>query len=77
MIELIKSKQDNGITKNLIRERELTKSKLRFTRFFRDANGSLHRDEASTIYSCVMTESKNENLFFLEKNFIDGTCFVL
>jgi hypothetical protein len=76
-IELIKSKQDDNITKQAIRERELGKSKLCFTRTFYDENGFYHRDEASTVYSCVMTESKNENLFFLEKSFIDRPDFVL
>jgi hypothetical protein len=64
MIELIKSKQDGYLTKELIRERQLEKSKLRFTRIFRHENGSYCQDEASIVYSCVMTESKNENLFF-------------
>jgi len=67
-IELIKSKQGGSITKNSIRERQLEKSKLRFTRTFYDEHGVYHRDEATTAYSRVMTESNNENLFF-KKNF--------
>jgi hypothetical protein len=63
-IELIKSKQNGDITKKLIRERELEKSKLRFTRTFYDENNNYHRDEASTVYSRVMTECKS---FFLRK----------
>lgn len=66
-IELIKSKQGGSITKNSIRERQLEKSKLRFTRTFYDEYGVYHRDEATTAYSCVMTESNNENLFFKKK----------
>jgi hypothetical protein len=66
-IQLIKDKQNGDITRKSIRERQLEKSMLRFTRTFHDEHGNYHRDEASTAYSCVMTESNNENLFFEKK----------
>lgn len=57
-MELIKSKQDETITKKLIRLRKLDQSMLRFTRIFQNKHGMSERDEESTEYSCVMTESK-------------------
>ena len=63
-IQLIKSKQDNYINKDLIRQRELYISMLRFTRTYFDKDGVYHRDEESTAYSCNMTESKNANFYF-------------
>ena len=58
MIEFIKSKQDDVITKKLIRERKLDQSMLRFTRIYRDQYGNLYRDDENQEYSCIMTESK-------------------
>lgn len=60
MIELIKSKQDDVITKKLIRLRRLDQSMLRFTRIYRDQYGQFHRDIDGQEYSCIMTESKKE-----------------
>ena len=60
MIELIKSKQDDVITKKVIRSRHLNQSMLRFTRIYRDQYGTYHRDVNSQEYSCIMTESKKE-----------------
>ncbi|CAF1096201.1 unnamed protein product [Adineta ricciae] len=57
MIEFIKSKQDNYITKKLIQERKLYQSMLRFTRIFRNKCGQYHYDVGSTEYSNIMTES--------------------
>ena len=57
MIELIKSKQDDVITKALIRSRKLDQSMLRFTRIYRDAQGKFQQDANSIEYSCIMTES--------------------
>ncbi|CAF3911566.1 unnamed protein product [Rotaria sordida] len=56
MIELIKSKQDNIITKELIRSRKLYQSMLRFTRIYRDEYGKFQRDEIGQEYSSIMTE---------------------
>ena len=61
MIELIKSKQDEVITKKLIQERKLNQSTLRFVRIYRDECGNYQRDADSEEYSCVMTESKGGN----------------
>lgn len=60
MIEMIKSKQDHIITKDLIRTRQLEHSMLRFTRIFQMGKGQFERDEGSTEYSCVMSEGKNK-----------------
>ncbi|CAF2493655.1 unnamed protein product [Rotaria sp. Silwood2] len=57
MIELIKMKQDDFITKKLIRSRKLDQSMLRFTRIYQDENGNYQRDNNSEEYSCIMTES--------------------
>ncbi len=57
MIELIKSKQDDVITKKLIRLRQLDQSMLRFTRFYQSEN-TFERDESSVEYSHVMSEGK-------------------
>ncbi len=56
LIEFIKPKQDNHITKDLIKARQLEQSMLRFTRFYQISDGSYQRDESSTEYSCLMTE---------------------
>ncbi|CAF1025814.1 unnamed protein product [Adineta ricciae] len=56
MIEYIKGKQDDFLTKNLIKQRELEQSMLRFTRYFETEKDSFQRDEDSVAYSCVMTE---------------------
>ncbi|CAF1216836.1 unnamed protein product [Adineta steineri] len=57
MIELIKSKQDEIITKDLIKTRQLEQSMLRFTRFYENEKNTFERDESSTEYSCVMSEA--------------------
>ncbi|CAF0943769.1 unnamed protein product [Rotaria sordida] len=56
LIEYIKSKQDDVITKQLIQTRQLYQSMLRFTRFYLTADGSYQPDEASIEYSSIMTE---------------------
>jgi hypothetical protein len=56
LIEFIKPKQDDNITKDLIKTRQLEQSMLRFTRFYEISDGSYQRDESSTEYSCLMTE---------------------
>jgi hypothetical protein len=66
MIEFIKSKQDDVITKKVIRERKLDQSMLRFTRIYRDAYGKFQRDIESEEFSCIMTESKKEKVFAFE-----------
>lgn len=60
MIEMIKSKQDNVITKELIRTRKLDSSMLRFTRLFQVGKEDFQRDEGSVEYSCIMTEGKKK-----------------
>ncbi|CAF1000046.1 unnamed protein product [Adineta steineri] len=55
-IEFIKSKQDDQITKEVIKDRQLNKSKLRFTRYYQTTDGSYERDESSVIDTIVMTE---------------------
>ena len=60
MMELIKGKQDNNITKELIRSRQLEHSMLRFTRIFQVGKGNFQRDEGSTQYSSVMSEGKRK-----------------
>jgi hypothetical protein len=62
MIEFIKSKQDETITKELIKTRELDQSMLRLTRIFEEKS-NFQRDESSVAYSCVMTESKRCHCF--------------
>ncbi|CAF2647842.1 unnamed protein product [Rotaria sp. Silwood2] len=57
MIEMIKSKQDNIITKELIRSRQLEQSMFRFTRIFQVGKGEFQRDEGSTEYSSIMIEA--------------------
>ncbi|CAF3494726.1 unnamed protein product [Rotaria sp. Silwood1] len=57
MIEMIKSKQDHIITKELIRTRQLEQSMFRFTRIFQVGKGEFQRDEGSTEYSSIMTEA--------------------
>jgi hypothetical protein len=58
MIEYIKAKQDETITKELIRTRQLDQSMLRFTRFYQDEKNAYIRDDSSVEYSCLMSESK-------------------
>ena len=58
MIEYIKGKQDDFLTKNLIKQRELEQSMLRFTRYFETEKDSFQRDEDSVAYSCIMTEGE-------------------
>jgi hypothetical protein len=62
MLEYIKSKQDDNLTKDLIKSRQLDQSMLRFTRFYQAEKNTYQRDESSIEYSCVMTEG-NEYLF--------------
>ncbi|CAF0985711.1 unnamed protein product [Rotaria sp. Silwood1] len=57
MIEYIKSKQDDNITKDLIKTRQLDQSRLRFTRIYQAEKDTYQRDEASIAYSCVMSEA--------------------
>jgi hypothetical protein len=71
MIEFIKRKQDEVITKNVIRLRKLDQSMLRFTRIYRDQYGKYQRDIDSEEYSSIMTESKKRNFVFSQnKTFI-------
>lgn len=56
MIELIKSKQDDVITKKLIQSRKLDQSMLRFTRIYRDTQGGYKEDRNSVEYSSIMIE---------------------
>lgn len=57
MIEYIKSKQDGTITKDLIKNRQLEQSMLRFTRYFQGAKNNFQCDENSVEYSTVMSEA--------------------
>ncbi|CAF1096222.1 unnamed protein product [Adineta ricciae] len=57
MLELIKSKQDEVITKELIKTRQLDQSMLRFTRVFQLGKGDYQRDEGSVEYSSIMMEA--------------------
>ncbi|CAF4314210.1 unnamed protein product [Rotaria socialis] len=57
MMELIKSKQDDIITKKVIRSQKLDQSLLRFTRIYRDQHGEYQRDKNSEVFSCTMQES--------------------
>ena len=59
MIELIKSKQDHIITKELIRTRNLEHSMLRFTRIFQVRKDEFQRDESTEEYSSIMSEGMN------------------
>jgi len=70
MIELIKSKQDDVITKKLIRLRKLDQSMLCFTRIYRDQSGKYQRDIDSQEYSCIMTESKKKKFIFLRTRYL-------
>lgn len=63
MIELIKSKQDGIITKDLIKTKQLDQSMLRFTRIYYDENGKCQRDVESQEYSLIMSESKKQKGF--------------
>ncbi|CAF0856052.1 unnamed protein product [Rotaria sordida] len=57
MVEYIKSKQDDIITKELIKARQLDQSMLRFTRIYQAEKNTYQRDETSTEYSCIMSEA--------------------
>lgn len=65
MIELIKAKQDNVLTKEVIRTRQLEHSMLRFTRIFQLGKGNFQRDEGSTEYSSAMSEGKGKSIELL------------
>jgi hypothetical protein len=70
MLEYIKSKQDDNLTKDLIKSRQLEQSMLRFTRFYQAEKNTYQRDESSIEYSYVMTEG-NEYLFvYLEEFYL-------
>ncbi|UJR20827.1 hypothetical protein I4U23_023938 [Adineta vaga] len=56
MIEYIKSRQNEIVTKELIKTRELDQSMLRFTRIYESGKNNYYRDESSVTYSCIMTE---------------------
>ncbi len=66
MMELIKSKQDDVITKELIRTRQLEHSMLRFTRIFQVGKGNFQRDDGSAEYSSVMSEGMTKTNFLYE-----------
>ncbi|CAF1023277.1 unnamed protein product [Adineta steineri] len=57
MVELIKGKQSDVITKEVIRSRQLDQSMLRIARIFRVGKDELQRDEGSVVHSNVMTEA--------------------
>ncbi len=57
MIEFIKKKQEGHITKDLIKNRQLEQSMLRFTRIYQTGKDTFQRDENSVEYSCIMTEA--------------------
>lgn len=59
LIEYIKNKQDDVITKEMIRTRQLDQSMLRFTRILRLGKDNFIRDETTTQYSTVMQEGKS------------------
>lgn len=61
LIQFIKTKQNDRITKRVIKDRELYRSMLRFTRCFITADDSFQIDESSTEYSCIMTECKKKS----------------
>jgi hypothetical protein len=56
MLELIKRKQDNVITKELIRTEQLEHSVLQFTRIFQVGKSDYQRDDGSAEYSTIMSE---------------------
>ena len=58
MIEYIKCKQNDEITKDLIRTRQLDQSMLRFTRYYQTDNNLYQKDEDSVEYSSIMIEGK-------------------
>lgn len=64
MMEYIKGKQDEVITKDLIRLRQLDQSMLRFTRIFGLGKDNFHRDESTVQYSSVMKEGKTIDRLF-------------
>ena len=68
MFELIKSKQDETVTKELIRARQLEQSMLRFRRFFIGADGSFYLDETSEAFSEIMTEG-TDSIFQWKSSF--------
>lgn len=58
LMEYIKGKQDDVITKDLIRTRQLDHSMLRFTRIWGCGKDNFIRDESTVQYSSVMQEGK-------------------
>jgi hypothetical protein len=74
MIELIKGKQDDVITKELIRTRQLERSMLRFTRIFQVGKGNFQRDDGSAEYSSVMSEGKGKKGIHFS---FDNKCFFI
>lgn len=67
-MEYIKGKQDEVITKDLIRLRQLDQSMLRFTRIFGLGKDNFFRDETTVQYSSVMQEGKTIDRFFTMTN---------
>jgi hypothetical protein len=57
MIEFIKKKQEGNITKELIKNRQLEQSMLRFTRIYLADKNTFQRDDNSVEYSCIMSEA--------------------
>jgi hypothetical protein len=58
MIEYIKCKQNDEITKDLIRTRQLDQSMLRFTCYYLTDDNVYQKDEDSVEYSSIMIEGK-------------------
>lgn len=76
MIEFIKRKQDEIITKELIKARQLDQSMLRLTRIYQTEPGVFQRDEASTEYSSLMVEG-NQFHFYLFKTELSNRFFLV
>lgn len=57
LMQYIKCKQDEVITKELIRSRQLDQSMLRFTRIFGTGKDNFYRDDSTVQYSVVMQEA--------------------
>ena len=74
MIEYIKPKQDDHITKDLIKKQQLEQSMLRFKRYYLSEKNTYEPDESSTEYSRLMTESKK--IFENKKFCFPALCFV-
>ena len=56
MFEYVKSRQTDVLTRRVVKERQLEKSKLRFRRIFQNANHEFVDDPDSISYSNIMTE---------------------